>query len=87
MTTGTRPAGRVPVVVSRGVTYAVVAYVLWGFFPWYFSLLSPASALEIAAVMRLHAMSASSWYISSAGYVSPLHTRQVSSHSFVMRFS
>jgi len=31
------------------VTYAVVAYVLWGTFPVYFSLLKPASALEIVA--------------------------------------
>lgn len=33
----------------RGLIYALVAYVLWGFFPLYFSWVSDASALEIVA--------------------------------------
>ena len=48
---------------------------------------SPTSALVIPAVMRSQAMSASSWYLSWAGYVPPLQTRQVSSHCLVMRLS
>ena len=44
-------------------------------------------AAVMAAVILLHAMSASSWYMSCAGWVPPLHTRWLSSHSRVMRLS
>ncbi|HEX8628577.1 MAG TPA: EamA family transporter RarD [Catenuloplanes sp.] len=33
----------------RGYAYGLTAYALWGFFPLYFKLLQPASALEILA--------------------------------------
>ncbi|HEY7859775.1 MAG TPA: EamA family transporter RarD [Candidatus Nanopelagicales bacterium] len=48
----TRPsAGPVPTASSlrSGLLAGVTAYVLWGFFPLYFPLLEPASALEILA--------------------------------------
>src|SRR5438093_12120136 len=45
-----------------------------------------SSLAVIAAVIRLQAISARSWYSSKAGYVPPLQTRQVSSHCLVIRF-
>ncbi|MFZ0530433.1 MAG: hypothetical protein WAL91_07855, partial [Propionicimonas sp.] len=36
-----------PRVDSRGLTLAFLAYLLWGAFPLYFKLLSPAEPIEI----------------------------------------
>ena len=38
-----------PSVRSRGLTYGLIAYGLWGLFPLYFPLLEPAGAAEILA--------------------------------------
>ena len=33
----------------RGISFGVLAYLLWGLFPLYFPLLGPAGAMEILA--------------------------------------
>ena len=35
--------------MRRGISFGVLAYLLWGLFPLYFPLLVPAGALEILA--------------------------------------
>ena len=50
-------------------------------------LLATSRERVMPAVIRSQAMSASSWYINWAGYVLPLHTRQLSSHCRVIRLS
>ena len=38
-----------PNLGRRGISFGVLAYLLWGLFPLYFPLLGPAGALEILA--------------------------------------
>jgi len=43
------PYGQAMTPLHRGYLYGTAAYVLWGFFPLYFKLLRPTSAVEILA--------------------------------------